>query len=373
MKDANQSFAWVPTAAGALWVAPAASWSAGAAIGTADNLPIGTGPYTATKFVPDSYAEYERVDTWWGGVPKIKKIKFEFIPDENTRLLARQSGDVDIALNVPINQAAQWAATPKTHVVFQPDNSYVGLTFDTTLAPFDDVHVRKAIAYAANRTGMVEGVLQNHGTVATGIPTPQTLAPAIGMDQATSRLAALPQYDYNLDAARAELAKSSVPNGFSTQLTHPNTGAELGKAALVLSDDLAKIGITVKVTEVPIEEWLSTLGNGKHGLSYMWYFATTGDPTGLVTYLLSDKWGNVANYSNATVNDLLTKASAEADPAAQVDLVLKANETEAGQDVAYWPLWWGESATAFSDSVGVKDFSPYFLLSPWPARLYSAG
>lgn len=368
---ANQAFAWVVSAAGALWVAPAASWTA--EVGTAANLPVGSGPYRATAFVPDSYAEFERVDTWWGGKPTVKKVRFEFIPDENTRLLARQSGDVDIALNVPINQAEQWQATEGTRVEFQPDNSYAGLTFDTKVAPFDDVHVRKAIAYAANRQGIVDGVLQGHGEVATGIPTPQALAAALGEDEAAKRLAALPQYDFDLDKAKSELAQSSVPNGFSTTLTYPNTGAELGKAALVLADDLKKIGIDVTVTEVPIEQWLSQLGDGVTGLSYMWYFATTGDVTEVTSYLLNGDNGNVAQYSNPDVTALLTQAAAEKDPAAQADLVLQANEIEAGQDVAYWPLWWGQSATAFADTVGAKDLSHFFWLSPWPSRIYAAG
>ena len=67
----------------------------------------------------------------------------------------------------------------------------------------------------------------------------------------------------------------------------------------MLSDDRAKIGITVKVTEVPIQEWFATLGYAKHGLSYMWYFDTTGDPTGSRPSCCP--MGQPAYYSNATV------------------------------------------------------------------------
>jgi len=373
LAEPNQAFAWVPTAVGALWVTSKAFWEAnGGTVGTSDSLILGTGPYRATAFVPDSYAEFERVDTWWGGVPKVKKIRFEFIPDENTRLLARQSGDVDIALNVPIAQADQWEQADDTRVVFQPDNSYVGLTFDTTVAPFDDVHVRRAIAHAADRQSMVDGVLQGRGEVATGIATPEQLGSVIPVDEARTRLGELPQVDFDLKAAADELAQSSVPDGFTAELKSPNTGPQLGKAALALAQSLGTIGIELTVTEVPIEEWLATLGDGETGLSFMWYFSTTGDPAEVITYLLDDTYGNVASYSEPKVSDLLKQAREATDQKKVVDLILEANDLEV-EDLAYWPLWWGQSATAISDSIGAEDFSPYFLLSVWPARLYAAG
>ncbi|WP_372592982.1 ABC transporter substrate-binding protein [Actinotalea sp.] len=373
LAEPNQAFAWVPTAVGALWVTSQAFWEANdGTVGTSDSLILGTGPYRATAFVPDSYAEFERVDTWWGGLPKVKTIRFEFIQDENTRLLARQSGEVDIALNVPIAQAEQWEQTENTRVVFQPDNSYVGLTFDTTVAPFDDVHVRRAIAHAADRQSMVDGVLQGKGEVATGIPTPEQLASAIPLDEARTRLGELPQVEFDLEAAADELAQSSVPDGFAAELKYPNTGPQLGKAALALSQSLATVGIDLTVTEVPIEEWLATLGDGETGLSFMWYFSTTGDPAEVITYLLDDTWGNVASYSDPEVSDLLRQARESTEPTEVVDLILEANALEV-EDLAYWPLWWGQSATAISDSIGTEDFSPYFLLSVWPARLYAAG
>jgi len=300
------------------------------------------------------------------------QIRFDFIPDENTRLLARQSGDVDIALNVPITQAEQWEQTDNTRVVFQPDNSYVGLTFDTTVAPFDDVHVRRAIAHAADRPSMVDGILQGKGEVATGIPTPEQLGTAISVDDARSRLGALPQVDFDLDAAAKELAQSSVPDGFTAELKYPNTGPQLGKAALALSASLKTIGIDLTVTEVPIEEWLATLGDGETGLSFMWYFSTTGDPAEVITYLLDDTYGNVASYSNPEVSALLKQARESTDQKEVVDLILQANALEV-DDLAYWPLWWGQSATAISDSVGITDLSAYSLLSVWPARVYAAG
>ncbi len=69
------SFQWATSTSGALYVTSKAFWEAHeGTVGTSAGLILGTGPYQVTKYVPDSFVEFERVDTWWGGVPKAKKV-----------------------------------------------------------------------------------------------------------------------------------------------------------------------------------------------------------------------------------------------------------------------------------------------------------
>ncbi|MBU4337595.1 MAG: ABC transporter substrate-binding protein, partial [Actinobacteria bacterium] len=365
----NVAFEWNPTAAGALFVTSKAFFEKVGTLGTADSLILGSGPYRATSFQPDSYAEFERVETWWGGVPKVKKVRFEFIADENARLLARQSGDIDLAFSVPIDQLDQWKATDGTRIETVSDRSWAGILFDVTVAPFDDVHVRAAIAYACNRQDIVDGVLNGNGEVALGMPAPSVLATAVSESEARTLLATIPQYDFDLDAAKAELAKSAVPDGFTVEWTYPNSGPQLGRAAQVIAADLATIGITVNVVEQPLEQWLASIGDGEHGLSYMWYFPTTGDPGELVGYLLGD--GNPGAFTDAEVSAQLATANSETDPTTRTTAIIAANAAAAAQ-VAQVPLWWGVSSTAVDESIGLSDYGSYFFVGPWGSRLYAA-
>ncbi|MGI8333849.1 ABC transporter substrate-binding protein [Actinomadura scrupuli] len=368
-KARNEAFPWVATNADALWVAPKAAWQkAKGHIGTASALLVGSGPYKVTGFAPDSHVEFERVETWWGTRPKVTKIRFDFIPDDNTRLLAWKAGKADLALNVPPAAAGQWESAPRTRVVSAPDRSYVGLTFNTTAKPFDDVHVRKAIAYAVNRDAIVKDILHGRGRVATALSTPEQFGGLWTAEQAASRLAAVPQYGYDLDKARQELAQSSAPKGFTAKISYPNTGPQLGTAALALAADLKKIGITLEVKELAIEQWLAEL-NTSPALSYMWYFNTTGDPGELANWFLSA--GNPAKYANKQVADVIAKSGTESDPAKRAALLIQAQVAQAA-DVAYAPLWWGQAATAMTDAIGVKDYSSYTLLNAWPGHVYAA-
>ena len=174
-----------------------------------------------------------------------------------------------------------------------------------------------------------------------------------------------------LDAAAAALAESSMPDGFETEILTPNTGPQLGTAAQALSQNLAEIGITLNVREVPIEEWLASLdASSDHGVNLMWYFSTLGDPAEVPSYLLGA--GNPAGYDNPAIVDLIAQAGAASDPAARIDLLVEA-ETLQAEDAINVPLWWGQSATAFAKDLGMNDYSSFAFISSWPTQLYRAG
>lgn len=338
-------------------------------VGTSQSLLEGSGPYKPVEFTPDSHVTLERVDTWWGEAPKVKQIRVDFIPDENTRLLAAQKGDIDIAFNVPLKQAEQWSKIDGGRVEAVNDLSYVGLLFDNTVKPFDDPKVRAAIASAVDRKAIVEKLLRGYGEVATSIMTPEALSQAYDPDEARKMLAEIPQNDFDLDRAKKLLAESSAPDGFKAELTYPNTGPQLGTAAQSLAENAKQLGIDITVREVPIEEWLATLGDGEHGLGFMWYFSTTGDPAEVNGYLLGA--GNDSHIEDAEAQRLIDAASAEADPAKRIDILMDLERLNAEHTYAA-PLWWGQTLTYFDNSIGVHDFTPYTFLGPWGTELYAA-
>lgn len=358
------------SSAGALVVTQQKFWEEHqGAVGTSSSLLMGTGPYQVTEFQPDSHVTLQRVDTWWGGVPKVKTIEVNFIPDANTRLAAAQKGDIDIALNVPINQAKQWEGIDSSRVEAINDLSYVGLIFDEKVAPFDDANVRKAIAYAVDKATIADKLLRGYGEVATAIMTPEALAAAYDGAAARALLATIPQYDYDPAKAQQLLDDSAGKGGFTAELTFPNTGPQLGIAAQAIADNLKQIGITLTVREVPIEEWLATIGDGEHGLGFMWYFSTTGDPSEVNGYLLGE--GNPNGYASEEATSLLAAAMGADDAAARIDQLVSLEKLSADAAVNA-PLWWGKSVTWFSDGIAVRDYSAFTLTGMWGADLAAA-
>lgn len=372
LSSPSESFEWIPSSPGALFIAPKAFWQKNnGQIGTAQALLEGTGPYRVTSFQPDSHVRLELNDTWWGGKPKVEAIQINFISDDSARYLAEKSGAIQMSFNVPLDAVAQWQSLPGNRVLSVPDRSWAGLIFNLDTAPTSDIHVRRAIAHCIDRAAVVKELLHGQGQVATAISTPEQFVGVYSPQDASSRLAAVPQYDFSIAQAKAELAQSSVPHGFTTSLEYPNTGPQLGTAALSLASNLKQIGITLQVKEVTISQWLANLGAPKQPLRYMWYFNTTPDPAELVTYLLYNKPANLAGYVNSQVDTLLGQATVELDATKRANLIIEAQKL-AGADLPYLPLWWGRSLTSFSDHVGISDYSSYTFESPWASYLYSA-
>ncbi|MDR2986779.1 MAG: ABC transporter substrate-binding protein [Nocardiopsaceae bacterium] len=368
----SESFEWIPSSPGALFIAPKAFWQKNnGQIGTPDALIEGTGPSRVTSFEPDSHVRMEVVDTWWGGKPKVNTIQINFISNDSARFLAEKSGAIQMSFNVPLDAMQQWQTLPGNRVLSVPDRSWAGIIFNVGVAPTNDIHVRRAIAHCIDRAAVVKELLHGEGQVATAMSTPEQFAGVYTPQEATAKLAAIPQLEFSIAQAKAELAKSSVPHGFTTTLEYPNTGPQLGTAALSLASNLKQIGVTLQVKEVTISQWLANLSAPKQPLRYMWYFNTTPDPAELVTYLLNNPPKNLAGYVNKQVDTLLAQAMVELDAAKRASLIIEAQKVAAA-DLPYLSLWWGRSLTSFSDHVGVKNFSSYIFESPWASNLYSS-
>lgn len=360
------NFGWTVTANGGLWITEKSFYEAAASYGSPSDLIMGTGPYRAVSFQPDSKAVFEKSGTWWGGDTPAQTIEFDFFSDENARFLAQQNGTIDVATQLPTDQVAQFQGIDGVSVLTESDRSYVGLTFDQNVEPFDDIPVRRAIAHAVDRSTIVSSILNGQATVATGITPPDQLGSEIGEQAAADAQAGLPIDSFDLDAARAELAQSKVPGGFDAELTYPSSIPDLGSAALTIADNLKQIGINLTVTSKPIEEWISEVGSGTYGLSFMSYTSTTGDPGEVAGWLLGPD--NPARYENAQVQSLIASQATQTDPSARVTDIVEAQRI-AQENTIYSPIWWGKTSTAFSSRVTPTEYTPYFFATPWAASL----
>ncbi|MCZ3389807.1 MAG: ABC transporter substrate-binding protein [Actinomycetia bacterium] len=361
------AFEWGPCAANALWVTSQEFVeSNNGEIGTPSTLIYGTGPYKVTKFEPDSMVELERVDTWWGGSAPVKTVRIDFIPEEATRQLARQQGDIDMAINISLDQAQAWEDTEATSVLFAPNRSYVGIDFYFKAAPFDDIHVRRAIAYACDREAYVNQLLDGHGEAATALTTPEQVEGVYGPEGAREALSVVLDLPYDLDAAKAELALSKVPDGFTTKVGISNSAPQVSAAFQVLKQAVEPLGIIIEIDEMPVEQWYDTIGSKDWGLAYMDYTSTTGDPAEMSSWFLGPY--GPAGYTNDEVTALMDKVMKETDPKKRADALIEAQRV-AMEDIPYIPLWWGVAATAIADEYTIEDFGSYTFVSPWTPRI----
>lgn len=273
LKAPDGAFAWNTSPGGLLVSSRAFLTRNRGRVGTGRTLLLGSGPYRVREFAADDHVLLERNDHWWGERPPLRSLRLSFVPDAGTRLVAMKTGAIDGALALASDEARTWEQDAE--VTYTGDRSVVSLAFDTARAPFDDPHVRRALAHAADREGMVAGILHGKAEVASALPSRDLWGALMPARDVRSAYGAISIPGYDLDAARAELAKSSVPDGFTTELHYPASGPQLGKAALALAGSLKKIGITLRVKEITLEQWVAELGSGKRPLQFLWYFPVT--------------------------------------------------------------------------------------------------
>lgn len=175
-------------------------------------LIMGTGPWQIDSFDPTTGLELSANPHWWGGTVPVKHISVKFFASETTEALAFRGGEIDVANNV-LNPKA-FKSTSGGSIVSAPAFSAGYFGMNVHQAPWNDIHVRRAVAYALNRSDIIAALGNNAQPVTTLIP-PAELDRLGSKEQVSTLISGLPSYPYNLAAAKRELAESAYPNGFT--------------------------------------------------------------------------------------------------------------------------------------------------------------
>lgn len=122
---------------------------------------IGTGPYVLTDFETDQYAVFERNENYWGEKPEIERITVKVIPDNQTRIMALESGEIDLIFGKNMLDAdaiSQYVDSDKFEVALSDPTSTRHIVLNTTNEILSDTSVRQALQHATDRTAISEGI-----------------------------------------------------------------------------------------------------------------------------------------------------------------------------------------------------------------------
>ena len=122
---------------------------------------IGTGPHVLTDFETDQYAVFERNENYWGEKPEIERITVKVIPDNQTRIMALESGEIDLIFGKNMLDAdaiSQYVDSDKFEVALSNPTSTRHIVLNTTNEILSDTAVRQALQHATNRTAISEGI-----------------------------------------------------------------------------------------------------------------------------------------------------------------------------------------------------------------------
>lgn len=373
-----------PTIANSLVFAPILSKAFVQKIGKALGSPgsglriMGTGPYQITAFPSSTAATVERFDGYWGAKPKVKTCVFTCISDTQTLKLAVQSGQAAGTLTVPVQDASGYQQMSGVQTYSAPGMEICALTFDTSTPPFDDLHVRKAIAYACDREGYVRAFLGGNGTPAACVVPPQQWGSVLPQPQVASMYKKLPSYPFSIANAKKELAQSSHPHGFTTnKILVPSNQPAVLKALESLSQTVKQLGITMPISQVPSNDWLANIYAHKDlGIVCLLFLPDYADPADYMNLIYPSANAvknnfNLANFKNPQVDKLIQDAngaSSNAQRAADLSKVLTISQ----QELPYFGLFWQNDVMAIQNKYVYKGFTGLYFNQNWLSRVYAA-
>lgn len=305
--------------------------------------PVGTGPFKWGHWDRGSELELTANETYWGGAPALSRVTWKVVPDDNARNLQLQGGQADINEAPPFASVDQLKGQKGFTVELFPSTRTDYILMNHSVAPFDDVFVRRAVSYAIDRESIIKTVLFGYGEVGNSL-----LMPTVPFYDPNT-----PGQQYDLDAARTELGKSSVPDGFSvTYLAKGGDAVDAG-IAQILQASLAQIGITVNIENLDPSAVQEKQQTGDFELSHTYWTMDIADPDELVSFAVDpDTGGNsfFTRYSNPEVTADARAAAQELDEAERSRLYSEV-QRQTAEDAFLPTIFYSPAIYAVSDAV----------------------
>lgn len=197
------------------------------------------GAYTVSAHTPGQSITLQANPSYPLPVPT-KQITLRVIPSSATMRLQLEKGDIDVASTLTRRDITQLKGKSGIKIISAPSAEQVSLPINMKMKPFNDVHVRRAMAWATPYDQIIKTVYGGDARRANSyVPIDTVGNSPIGYP-----------YKYDLAKAKAELAKSAAKGGFKSELVIPAGDQSMQQAAIVLANSLKQIGIDLSIKQL---------------------------------------------------------------------------------------------------------------------------
>jgi peptide/nickel transport system substrate-binding protein len=269
--------------------------------------PMGSGPYRMAQWQKGVQITLEANDSYWRGKPPFKTVIFRAVPDVSTRIADLKTGRTDLARLIPPDEAAGLKADPKLQVLFVPTERIGYLFLNAQSGPTQDIRVRKAIAMAIDKQGLVDALLQGYGKSVDSIGAEPIFgySPDIKADP------------YDPAAARELVKQAGAVGARLTFLTSPSYDRRIVEALQQMIND---VGLDVQIVSLDQATFLirrqgtpADAGNIALGV----WSCGCQDADGII-FPLFRSGSNWSKYSNPDFDKAVDAARSTLDPQARL-------------------------------------------------------
>jgi peptide/nickel transport system substrate-binding protein len=231
------------------------------AIGWLKEHTAGSGAYVIESFKPGEQVIMKRNEAWDRGTAdksaSFKRVIVQTVPEPATRANLVERGDADITVDLQASDIQSLESKGTLKVISTPQyNAVTFISMNNTIPPFDNINVRRAVAFALPYDDMFKAALFGRGT------------PLFGAEwtdgKPTTSAFPFPQpIKLDLDKAKEYLKAAGMPDGFSTTFSFNVGQASTAEPmAALVKESLGKIGVKVEIQKLP-DAQMSTQINEK--------------------------------------------------------------------------------------------------------------
>ena len=346
---------------------------------SANDEPVGTGPYRLKEWVKgDHVTLVKNEDYFKRGRPYLDRIVFKVIPDQAAATLAFERGEIDYLQAVAGNDLERLRALPGVVVTNKGREGFAGVQYlipNLAHPALARLPVRQGIAYALDRTAILERAYQGQGRVATG-PISSELSWAYSPN--------VTRYERDVVRANALLDGAGLARdreGVRLRLSLIYD-ASWNKVADLVADELKDVGVALDRKVMERNAWIDLVYVKKQFELAFTSFENGPDPDiGVKRVFVSSNiasvpFSNAAGYRNPRVDELFAVAAGEQDQGKRAAAYAEIQEIVV-REAPYFYLTETGGAVAFrSEFVGLHSWSSkstlYFADTTWWAKAPSA-
>ena len=307
------------------------------------NAYIGTGPYVLTDFVTDEYAVFEA--NYWGEQPKIKKITVKVIPDNQTRILALEKGEIDMIFGknmIDADAINQYTGNDKFTVSLSDPTSTRQIVLNTTKEVLADKEVRQALQHATNKQAISDGIF--YGLEQPADTLFAKTVPYCDID--------LEPYAYDVEQAQSMLDEAGWVVGadkirekdgqkLNIDLLYNSDSVTEKAIAEYLQSEYQKIGISLNIHGEEEQSYRDNMKAGNFDMVFNICWGTPYDPQSSLAAMRAPVYGDYAAQlgleDKAEIDQAITDILVSTDEQKRQDLYTFVL-TRLHEDAVYIPL-----------------------------------
>lgn len=307
--------------------------------------PIGNGPFRmAEAIVPGDFIRVQPVESWHRGEPQVDEVLFRTM-DTDSAYVAFQQGRLDVG-PVPedaLGRARSEYGRARTGglgggLLTDPVPDLLALGVNVRAEPFDSVEVRRALSLAVDRSALARS-----GAAGADAPASSLLLP--GLPEGGDGRCAHCRHD---TAAAATIFAAHDVDELTLWVDEEGSHAALNAR---LRRDLAAAGVSLRVEQLPFDEWVAALRDGDAPLFRLGWAPEHRTGLDVLGPLVHSEgiWNHTALADDEL--DQLIEDARTASSRVEREAALRAAESRALERAAIIPLARGEHRTIIAERI----------------------